>query len=86
VNAPRQGQQTVPYPGGELPLVEACLGNSLPFNLSGHPAISIPCGFSTGGLPIGLQLIGRPFEEGILLRLAHHYQQHTDWHRRNPPV
>ncbi len=55
-----------------------------PFNLSGHPAISVPCGFDEKGLPIGLQLVGRPFEEGTLLRMAHAYQQQTDWHTRRP--
>ncbi|MBI4621754.1 MAG: aspartyl/glutamyl-tRNA amidotransferase subunit A [Verrucomicrobia bacterium] len=84
MTAPRFGQQTVPLPSGEMPLVNACLDNSLPFNFSGHPALTIPCGFSAGGLPIGLQLVGRPYDEPTLLRLAHHYQQHTDWHRRRP--
>lgn len=57
-----------------------------PFNLSGHPALSIPCGFTGKGLPIGLQLIGRAFAEGQLFRLAHAYQQATDWHRRRPSI
>jgi len=52
------------------------------FNLSGLPAISLPCGFTTNGLPIGLQLAGKPFEEAMILRIAHAYQQLTDWHRR----
>jgi aspartyl-tRNA(Asn)/glutamyl-tRNA(Gln) amidotransferase subunit A len=52
------------------------------FNLSGLPAISLPCGFTASGLPIGLQLAGRPFEEAMILRIAHAYQQLTDWHRR----
>jgi aspartyl-tRNA(Asn)/glutamyl-tRNA(Gln) amidotransferase subunit A len=56
------------------------------FNLTGLPAISIPCGFSSGGLPIGLQLVGRWWEEGTVLRAAHAYQQATDWHTREPPL
>jgi aspartyl-tRNA(Asn)/glutamyl-tRNA(Gln) amidotransferase subunit A len=52
------------------------------FNLAGLPAISLPCGFSTDGLPIGLQIAGKPFEEAMILRIAHAYQQLTDWHRR----
>src|SRR5258706_7239103 len=52
------------------------------FNLAGLPAISLPCGFTTGGLPIGLQIAGKPFEEAMILRIAHAYQQLTDWHRR----
>jgi aspartyl-tRNA(Asn)/glutamyl-tRNA(Gln) amidotransferase subunit A len=55
-------------------------------NLAGLPAISVPCGFSKGGLPIGLQLIGRAFEEETLLRAAHAYQQSTQWHLRKPVV
>ena len=53
-------------------------------NLAGIPAISVPCGFSKGGLPIGLQLIGRPFEEDIVLRGAHAYEQATEWRLRKP--
>ncbi len=52
-------------------------------NLAGIPAISIPCGFSSG-LPIGLQLQGRAFDESTLLRAAHQYQRRTDWHARRP--
>jgi len=60
----------------------ALLRLTMPFNLAGLPAISLPCGFSTAGLPIGLQLAGKPFEESMILRIAHAYQQLTDWHRR----
>jgi aspartyl-tRNA(Asn)/glutamyl-tRNA(Gln) amidotransferase subunit A len=60
----------------------AYLRVTMPFNLSGLPAISFPCGFSSEGLPIGLQVAGKPFEEATVLRVAHAYQQLTDWHRR----
>ncbi len=56
---------------------------TLPVNIAGNPAISIPCGFDQG-LPVGLQLIGRPFDEATLLRAASAYQSLTDWHRRVP--
>jgi aspartyl-tRNA(Asn)/glutamyl-tRNA(Gln) amidotransferase subunit A len=56
------------------------------FNLTGLPAISVPCGFTSGGLPIGLQLVGRWWEEATVLRVAHAYQQATDWHTRTPPL
>ena len=56
-----------------------------PFNLNGFPAISVPCGFSEN-LPVGLQLAGRPFEEETVLRVAHAYEQATDWHLRQPPI
>jgi aspartyl-tRNA(Asn)/glutamyl-tRNA(Gln) amidotransferase subunit A len=55
-------------------------------NLAGLPAVSVPCGLSSQGLPIGLQLIGRHFEEAVLLRAAHAYEQATDWHKRRPPL
>ena len=57
-----------------------------PHNITGFPAISIPCGFSDSGLPIALQLAGRPFDEVTVLRAAHAYEQATDWHQRRPPV
>jgi aspartyl-tRNA(Asn)/glutamyl-tRNA(Gln) amidotransferase subunit A len=59
---------------------------TVPFNLTGFPAISLPCGFTREGLPIGLQLVARPWREALLLQAAHQYQLLTDWHRRRPPV
>ncbi len=60
----------------------ALLSLTMPFNLAGVPAISFPCGFTANTLPIGLQVIGKPFEEATILRIAHAYQQLTDWHTR----
>lgn len=54
-------------------------------NLAGLPGLSIPAGFAQG-MPVGLQLIGRYFDEVRLLNIGHQYQQRTDWHRRRPPV
>jgi aspartyl-tRNA(Asn)/glutamyl-tRNA(Gln) amidotransferase subunit A len=54
------------------------------FNLSGHPACSLPCGFTQGGLPIGMQIVGRPFDEATVLRAADAYQRLTDFHTRRP--
>jgi aspartyl-tRNA(Asn)/glutamyl-tRNA(Gln) amidotransferase subunit A len=56
------------------------------FNLSGHPAITVPCGFSSDGLPIGMQIVGNLFDEKGVLAIAHAFQQMTDWHQRRPPV
>jgi aspartyl-tRNA(Asn)/glutamyl-tRNA(Gln) amidotransferase subunit A len=53
-------------------------------NIAGVPGLSVPCGFSKAGLPIGLQLIGRPFEESTLLRAAWHHEQATDFHKQRP--
>ena len=58
--------------------------NTVPFNTYGLPAISIPCGFTRSGLPIGLQISGPPFGESIVLALAHAYEQATPWHSRRP--
>ena len=55
-------------------------------NLAGLPGIAIPCGFDHQGLPISLQLIGKPFDEATLLRAAYSYEQHTTWHTRKPPL
>lgn len=55
-----------------------------PFNLSGSPAMSIPCGFTKANMPIGLQLVGRAFEEEGLLRAAYAYQAVTQWHTKTP--
>ena len=54
-------------------------------NLTGMPAMSIPCGFTSGSLPIGLQIQGNPFDEARILNVAHRFQQATDWHTRVPP-
>jgi aspartyl-tRNA(Asn)/glutamyl-tRNA(Gln) amidotransferase subunit A len=56
-----------------------------PFNQAHLPVLSVPCGFGTDGLPVGLQLAGRPLDEAGLLRIGYAYQQATDWHRRHPP-
>ena len=57
-----------------------------PYNITGFPAISVPCGFSHSGLPIALQLCGKPFSEPTVLRAAHAYEQATEWHKRRPPL
>jgi aspartyl-tRNA(Asn)/glutamyl-tRNA(Gln) amidotransferase subunit A len=53
-------------------------------NLAGLPALSVPCGFDRKGLPISLQLIGKPFGEEVLLQVAYAYEQATSWHERKP--
>jgi aspartyl-tRNA(Asn)/glutamyl-tRNA(Gln) amidotransferase subunit A len=55
-------------------------------NLAGLPGISIPCGFTKGGLPIGLQILGAPFEEEKLLRVARMFEKATDWHTKRPKL
>ena len=58
--------------------------NTPPFNLSGLPALALPCGFTRAGLPISLQLAGRPFDEATVLRAGHAYEYATEWHTRRP--
>jgi aspartyl-tRNA(Asn)/glutamyl-tRNA(Gln) amidotransferase subunit A len=55
-------------------------------NLAGLPGISVPCGFTKSGLPVGLQLVAPPFAEEKLLRVARMYERETDWHTRRPPL
>jgi aspartyl-tRNA(Asn)/glutamyl-tRNA(Gln) amidotransferase subunit A len=56
------------------------------FNLTGHPALSLPCGHDAEGLPLAFQLVGRAFDEATVLRLGHAYQIATEWHEQRPPV
>jgi aspartyl-tRNA(Asn)/glutamyl-tRNA(Gln) amidotransferase subunit A len=60
--------------------------NMAPFNATGLPALALPCGFSSSGLPLSLQLAGRAFEEATVLRAGHAYERATEWHTRRPPV
>jgi aspartyl-tRNA(Asn)/glutamyl-tRNA(Gln) amidotransferase subunit A len=62
------------------------LRNTRPFNVWGLPAISIPCGFTSRGLPIGMQIAGPHWQEARVLQLAHAYEQATPWHERQPLI
>jgi len=80
---------TVPFKLGEkvddpiqMYLSDVC---TLPINIAGLPAIAVPAGFADG-LPIGMQIIGKPFDEETILHIAFAYEQATDWHRRKPPI
>ena len=57
-----------------------------PFNVTGLPAISVPCGFTANGLPVGMQIVGKPFDEPTVLRAAYTYQQYARWFERRPPI
>lgn len=80
---PRIGQLDLELPTGEkVDIITAVMKyNALP-PLAGLPAMSVPCGFSKDGLPIGMQIIGRAFGEGMVFNVGHAYQQMTDWHSR----
>lgn len=84
VPAPSLGQATVRMDSHREPVRAALIGMNPAANFAGLPAISLPCGFTTEGLPIGLQLIGPAFAETTLLNLAYAYEQETEWHRLRP--
>ena len=84
IAAPPIGVDTVTIQGVELPFPVAAILNTAPFNMAGLPAVSVPCGFTPAGLPIGLELAGRPFDEITVLQVGHAYEQATDWHTRTP--
>jgi aspartyl-tRNA(Asn)/glutamyl-tRNA(Gln) amidotransferase subunit A len=58
---------------------------TLPASLAGIPGLSLPCGFSRKGLPIGLQILAPHFQEALTLRVGYNFEQETDFHRRRPP-
>ena len=84
IAAPALGQQEARLGDGPSDVRSALIRFTRPFNFSGHPAISLPCGFTPAGLPVGLQLVGRLFDEATVLRAADAYQLLTDWHTRRP--
>ena len=79
---------TAPILEGENAVERARLLTRLtsPFNLTGLPALSVPCGFDSEGLPIGLQIVSRAWNESGVLRIGYSYQEATDWHRKKPNI
>jgi len=84
--APLAGELQARVGDGLSDVRSALLRLTRPFNFTGHPACSLPCGFTGGGLPIGMQIVGRPFDEATVLRTADAYQRATDWHARHPAL
>ena len=82
MSAPTFAQMTLSDPK----VVEQLLKFTSPFDMSGSPTITMPCGFTDAGLPIGFQLVGPHLAEDVLLRAGHAYQQATDWHTCHPAV
>jgi len=82
--APAVGERQAMLGDGPSEVRSALIRFTRPFNLSGHPACALPCGFTDGGLPIGMQLVGRPFDEATVLRAADAFQCLTDFHVRRP--
>jgi aspartyl-tRNA(Asn)/glutamyl-tRNA(Gln) amidotransferase subunit A len=86
IAAPRLGQHEVEIESEGETVRSALVRMNRPANFTGHPAISVPCGFTRDGLPIGLQLIGPRWSEARLLEIALAYEKATEWHERRPPL
>ena len=86
VTAPKLLANRVQAGGRTVGTVTALTQYTRAYNITGFPAVSVPCGFSESGLPIGLQLAGRPFDDVTVLKAAHAYEQAADWRQRRPPV
>jgi aspartyl-tRNA(Asn)/glutamyl-tRNA(Gln) amidotransferase subunit A len=84
VPAPRIGAESVEIEGEQVGVRPALVGWARPANFTGLPAISVPCGFTRDGLPVGLQFIGRPFDESTLLQVAYSYERANEWRARHP--
>lgn len=81
---PPHDVRAVTLQGREVNLLTALISPTCPFNLTGQPALTVPCGFTHAGLPLALQIVGRPFDEATVLRIGHAYEVHTTWHARRP--
>jgi aspartyl-tRNA(Asn)/glutamyl-tRNA(Gln) amidotransferase subunit A len=86
VPAPRIDQAMIPVRGREVWVMALMPSLTIPHNLTGAPALTVPCGSAASGLPVGLQIVGRPFDDATVLRVGHAYEQATDWHRRQPAI
>ena len=83
---PTQRTVAQPISGPNEPGGAGGLYNTAAFDIFGLPTITVPCGFSAAGLPIGLQISGNHFAESTVLALAHAYEQATEWHKRRPTL
>jgi aspartyl-tRNA(Asn)/glutamyl-tRNA(Gln) amidotransferase subunit A len=72
--------------GREVSLMTALISATCPFNLTGQPALTLPCGFTARQLPIALQIVGKAFDEATVLRIGYAYEGQTSWHQQRPPV
>jgi aspartyl-tRNA(Asn)/glutamyl-tRNA(Gln) amidotransferase subunit A len=84
IPAPLISAEYAQIAGEQIGVRPALVGMNRPANFTGLPAMSVPCGFTGDGLPIGLQLIGRAFDEATLLRIAYSYERSHAWGARHP--
>ncbi len=80
------GVRSVIIENREVPLLRAIVSATSPFNLTGQPALTVPCGRSLSGLPLALQIVGKPFDEVTVLRIGHAYEARTPWHKQFPEI
>jgi aspartyl-tRNA(Asn)/glutamyl-tRNA(Gln) amidotransferase subunit A len=83
--SPTTGHGATPFSGADRAAIATASLHTPAWNTTGFPALSVPMGFDDDQLPLGLQIIGRPFADGLVLAAGHAYQQHTDWHRAVAP-
>ena len=81
-----QERQLIDVRGVQVDYLELLLRVTSIASVTGLPAISLPCGFDSNGLPVGMQLMGPALSEGRLLRLGHAYEQATEWHKARPAL
>ena len=86
IPAAKIGQDTVEIGGESHNVRLATTRNMRALNMTGLPLLQVPCGFSGGGLPIGLQIIGRLWDEAGIMQVGHAYERATEWHKRRPPI
>jgi Asp-tRNA(Asn)/Glu-tRNA(Gln) amidotransferase A subunit family amidase len=82
--APMRGQDVIALSGEQVEVRRAFVRCLSPFSATHLPALSVPCGFSAAGLPIGLQIVGKPFDERTVLQVGHAYEQATNWQKQWP--
>jgi aspartyl-tRNA(Asn)/glutamyl-tRNA(Gln) amidotransferase subunit A len=81
------GDLTISYPDGSSEVVNLAYTRlTMPFNATGQPALAVPCGFDQLGLPIGMQIAGRPYAEAMVCRIGHAYERAAGWWTRRPPL
>jgi aspartyl-tRNA(Asn)/glutamyl-tRNA(Gln) amidotransferase subunit A len=86
IASPSMSTPAPPFAGMDAMTTARRISFTGPYNLTGMPAISVPCGFTPAGLPVGLQLAGKPFDEPTVLRAAYTYQQHARWFEKRPAM
>ena len=83
---PLHTARSVSVASKEFSPMAALVSASCLFNLTGHPALTVPCGFTAAGLPLALQIVGKAFDEATILQVGYAYEVQTPWHEQQPPI